>query len=249
MKAIQGTVVMDARELLRHALESNERDAPGRRCPDESALAAFADGSASSLLRARVEAHAADCGFCRRQLVLVMRLQEAALETTIPAALLEQARQPRRRGWLARLVPARWPAIAALGSCAVLAFAVAVSVRRPPVALAPSVPIPSAAERSATRSTDVAAVPHMTAPVAEDVVDPAVFALQWVGVGGADFYDVTITNEAGDLVWSAEASASPLRVPASAALLPGQRYFVWVSARVSGNRTLRSPAVPFRVRQ
>lgn len=71
--------------------------------------------------------------------------------------------------------------------------------------------------------------------------------IRWQAVPGAHLYEVTILNRSGDVVWEAQAQGDRLRLPDEVKLQPGERYFIWVTAHVKGNGTVRSPSVAFEI--
>jgi hypothetical protein len=82
--------------LLSRTLEARATAPPGDTCLDAGTVAAWADGALDARERARVEAHAADCGRCQAML--------AAMITSMPAP--DTARSWRRvpaMGWLVPL--------------------------------------------------------------------------------------------------------------------------------------------------
>jgi hypothetical protein len=123
-----------------------------------------------------------------------------------------------------------------------LLLAVYAGVHRPsarPIATPPD---------AAVRGTADEAGPRLLAPAAEAVIDATRVEVRWTVVQSAVFYEVQITTDEGDPVWSGRESGSATRLPAGVSFSPGRRYFAWVTAHLPGNRTLRSAAVPFQVR-
>jgi hypothetical protein len=239
---IRGTDV-DSREL-REALRNSDGSRRRWRCPDELTLAAFADNQLGMRRRARVERHLADCGTCRGLIAMRARLDDAAEEAPFAGDVLARARQlPPSRPWLFAGAW-RWPAVGgATAVAAMLLLAVYAGAHRPsarPVATPPD---------AAVRGSADEAGPRLITPAAEAVIDATRLELRWTVVPTAVFYEVRITTDDGDLVWSGRASASEIRIPTGVSFSPGRRYFAWVTAHLAGNRTLRSAAVPFQVRQ
>jgi anti-sigma factor RsiW len=72
--------------------------------------------------------------------------------------------------------------------------------------------------------------------------------IRWQPVPGAHLYHVALLNRSGDVVWEGEAPSDRLRVPDDVPLAAGERYFVWVTAHVQGDGTVRSPSVAFEIR-
>ena len=71
--------------------------------------------------------------------------------------------------------------------------------------------------------------------------------IRWQAVPGAHLYEVTVLNRSGDVVWEAQAPGDRLRVPDEVELRVGERYFIWVTAHVKGDGTVRSPSVAFEI--
>src|SRR2546430_189310 len=72
---------------------SERRLRRGWRCPDEAQLAAYADSQLGGAARASVEAHLADCDFCRAQVSFLVRAAEADEAPAVPAQLIARAQQ------------------------------------------------------------------------------------------------------------------------------------------------------------
>lgn len=71
--------------------------------------------------------------------------------------------------------------------------------------------------------------------------------IRWRPVPGAHLYDVAVLNRAGDVVWEGQTSSERLRIPDEVRLQAGERYFIWVTAHVKGDGTVRSPSVAFEI--
>ena len=70
---------------------------------------------------------------------------------------------------------------------------------------------------------------------------------RWQAVSGAHLYEVVVLDRQGNVIWETEAEHLSVRVPEDVPLRPGERYFVWVVARVDGESPLRSPSVAFEI--
>ncbi len=76
---------------------------------------------------------------------------------------------------------------------------------------------------------------------------PAAFGDPLVDLPRALQYSVQVLSLAGDLVWQGRSAGEETIVPPQVALEPGQRYYVWVEARLPSGAVSRSDAVAFRV--
>jgi len=70
---------------------------------------------------------------------------------------------------------------------------------------------------------------------------------RWVPFDQSMFYEVRLATAEGDLVWSARCETSEIRLPAEVHLDPGEKYFVWILARLPEGKTVKSPAIAFQV--
>src|ERR1039458_6767552 len=90
-------------------------------CPQDSQIAAYADHQLAGPARDRVEAHLADCDFCRDQVGYLIRCANTTLPEPPPDSLLQRAKKlgedrPRaevRAFW-------QWGKIAAATACLVV---------------------------------------------------------------------------------------------------------------------------------
>ena len=199
------------------------RTAPA--CLDEFALTEMVQGTADDATRnARIE-HLATCGHCRRELASLADLL-ADPDVTKEIRAVEPGSSRRSR---------QWPWRAGVGLVAAsLAIAIVQQQRSPNESLPP--------HRSPTITG--AAVPTAVFPVG-DV--PAVRALQWATVSGADRYRVTLFDARGRVVYEAQLGDTTALVPDSVTLVPRQSYLWKVEARSGVERWTSSDLVEFRV--
>jgi hypothetical protein len=222
-------------------------------CLKESELAGYLDGVLSGWRRRRVEAHLAACARCRREVSVIVHSGRDAAEPVPPEwvarvrQLVNEKKPIAHRRW-------QWAAAGAALSCSVAAGVwLAMGFHQRPATVARvhapvAAPSPSQAENTAEVRAlrNVNAQPAVIAPAAGATVgrEPEV---RWQAIPGVITYDVTIVNADGDTVWRARTSAQQLRVPATAALVPGSEYFVMISANLSSGKTIRAKAVSFRI--
>ena len=225
----------DQRDLLRAALERTPQ------CPPLDALL-------SSSPSAACLSHLAACPHCRAELALFQQFEaaEAMPAETADLAWVESElarRSPaaappaesfadRLRNWFGTLLlPSARPRLA-LAACALL---VLVTVG---VALRPGTAVPTglSQEPNVWRSGRFA----VTSPIGD--LENAPTQLRWEAVAGAATYHVRLLEVDGTEIWSADAAAPGLEIPAALAptLAPG-RAFQWdVAARDSAGRNLAS---------
>lgn len=203
---------------------------PGRHCPGETVLAAYAEAALGSDVRDRVEAHLADCDACLAKLGLLVRLgTEAAPE--VPASLQVEARR------VGRTRTAAWMGLSA--AAVVLASGLLlIRAGAGPPSLQPE----TQTIRGPESSVDIL----ITDPVDGGVVPSSAATVRWTPVERALFYEVRVTNARGTLLWEGRSDDAVIVVPARALTDPAGG-FVWVSAQLPGNRSIRSGAVSFRV--
>jgi hypothetical protein len=225
----------------------------GARCPTPGQLAAYADTRLDATARARVEEHLADCTYCLGQVGFLVRELRETEARPVPSRLIDTARERPSR-WF-RLVPV--PALAALAATALLL--VVGFVWQPDRGLAPFSPAGPGAERSGRASTTVpmdrtvrngglaAVAPRILLPVDGEVVGQLPMEIRWSSSPGALQYSVQVLSLAGDLVWEGSSAGEATVVPSAVAFEPGQRYYVWVEARLPSGATSKSDAVAFRV--
>jgi hypothetical protein len=230
---------------------STPRARRGWRCPDETRLAAYVDGTLGGTLRESLQNHLADCGFCLGQVGFLSRAGELGPPPAVPTHLLALA-QGERPGLLGHLRPAT---LVAATAGLVLALAV-VSPRGREESL-PGVPgfdrsdtaSPAApsADRILRNGQNAAGDPRIFRPSEGENVPRAGLDLRWREVAGSLFYTVQLLDSKGDVVWEGRTECTRLTLPAEVALAPGQTYFAWVLAHLPSGASVRSPAVGFRV--
>ena len=223
------------------------------RCPLPAQLAAYVDSRLDPSARSQVEEHLADCTHCLGQVGFLVRESRETEATPLPSRLIETARErPTRRFSLVPL-----PALAALAATALLL--VVGFVWQPDRALTPFSPAGPGAERSGQSSAAApmdrtvrnggltAVAPRVLQPGDEEILGRLPLEIRWSTSPGALQYSVQVLSLAGDLVWEGVNSGREVVVPAGIVFEPGQRYYVWVEARLPSGAISRSDAVAFRV--
>jgi hypothetical protein len=223
---------------------------PGADCPDEAVLAAYAESALGIEEREALEDHVADCSHCLGQVGFLVREAEAELPA-VPTDLLDAARRRRRSHWLA------WPkapAWAPLAAAAVLVIAVTAALQLDlvPSLSEPGSPAPEVSREPAPGTARERQVRNGGPPHSLTVIEPQEGAevrssgaeVRWHPSPQALQYTVLLVSLEGDLLWEGSTASSRLEIP-PAAVAPGERYFVWIEARLPGGGTLKSDAVGF----
>ena len=257
-----------AEQSLRHVLKRASAPTAGQKwgCPDESVLAAFADGQMGD--SERVESHLADCNHCRQQVAFLVHRPEPVGEVDVPAKLLARAEALGARGRARAVSPAwRWATAAAVTACLVLVITLRMREQELGVAPAPpAAPVvdstpPEAAsptlqdqanplrgQRSVRGEEAGLSLPTLLQPLDSTQISGEL-RFRWRPVNGSLFYEIRVTTAAGDPVWQSERiHLTAGQLPTSIRLTAGEKYFVWVVAYLPEGKTVRSSAVAFTVR-
>ncbi len=144
------------------------------------------------------------------------------------AAELGTGRTPRR--WLPVIIPAAAAAVVAL------------FVFLPGPGNAPDGPVTRGPGTEGVRQF-VAVAPAMGAIVAGDSV-----VFRWRSEGPQVHYVLTVTDESGDVVWTAALPDTAVAPPRNVGLQPGTRYFWYVDALLANARSSTTGVREFRVR-
>ena len=194
---------------------------PGPACLDELGIAAAVDGTAP---RESIE-HLSRCAACRTQVAHLARLVE-------DDSVAREVNRLEARGNL------RWPPLRMLAGVAAAAALV--------VALLPLLPATDAGDGFRDETYAGAIAPVLTAPQTSAGV---LASLRWSRVQGATEYRVTVFDEEGGLVWSAETADTTVPVPPDTKLVGGVPYWWRVEARVDFDRWSASELGTFTVNQ
>lgn len=231
-------------EHLTSLLAAGAEEDPGRSpaCPDEHQIAGYVDGGLGPAARNQIEGHLADCGHCLALVGLLCREQRAAAIEPVPDVVLQQARAlktkvPQRR-W--RLAP-QWAAAAALVLAVPLLFQLDRNPDRDIEGQGGPAPPATRALASAAEGLQV------LSPGAGTTIGSQRLWFQWTEVPGTPYYDVRIVTDAGDVVIQRRVTGTTWRPSAELALKPGSEYFVHIDAYPSGDKSVSSEHVPFRV--
>lgn len=212
-------------------------------CPDEHQIAGYVDGGLDETAREQVERHLADCGRCLELVGLLCRERGTEEIATVPdevtASVPAVATNQPRRLW--RLAP-RWAVAAAL----VLATPLLFQLGRNLDGGTEGQGRPDAQATRTLAPADGAGV-RLLSPDTGASVDARRLSFRWTEVSGTPYYDVRIVTDAGDVVIQQRVTGTTWRPPAELGLRPGAEYFVHIDAYPSGDKSVSSGHVPFRV--
>lgn len=232
------------------------------RCPDETDLAAFVDQHLDAPARSRVERHLADCDFCLDQVASLV-LQHAATPVELPEAVVAQARSlADKKKTVAWLPSWRWATVTA--AAAVVILVVGLSMRPPELRVSSPAPPPAPvveqekllppqgtpeqeARRAVRSGRRAVGHPRLLWPREGAVLARENVEFRWDRMGDALFYEVRVATVDGGLVWEMRTEGHRVAVPPAVQLVPGQKYFLWVVAYLPEGRSMRSPAISFRI--
>ena len=202
-------------------------------CPDENALAAFAEGRLAATARESIERHASACPDCQEVLA---GLASAPLLRTVPAS--------------------RWAVRAILAAAALVLIAFAVHrLVRPPRPVAERLEV-AARQLAETESALFAGLPLSDDELgrapgdgtrgAADVARPGGVLLaspsniRWTARPVSSAWRCTLFDASGREVWQVETTSTDLPWPAdSAPLAPGEYVFEAVADAVAGTAEVR----------
>lgn len=207
-------------------------------CPQEADVAAFFEGALEPARAEELRRHLASCSACLALVGFLGRLADGPPPPDVPAELLSRVRDPARGA--SAPAPRRRAALAALtAAAAAVLLVVVVGDRREPG--------PPAEVRS---GIELVEAPRILAPEDGALIAPRSLGdldFRWAEVPGAIFYEIRLTTADGRLLWQDRTESPRLRLPATARLSPGGRYFVWVRAHLAEGKTLSSEIVGFQV--
>jgi anti-sigma factor RsiW len=230
----------DLTSLLAAGAKESPRQSPA--CPDEHEIAGYVDGSLSPAAHGQMQLHLADCGHCLALVGLLCREQRAAAVEPAAEVVLPQSRalvtkSPQRR-W--RLAP-QWAAAAALVLTLPLLFQLGRNPDRGDEGQGRPDPTATRAPASAAAGLQV------LSPGSGTSTDSRQLSFRWTQVPGTPYYDIRIVTDAGDVVVQQRVTGTAWRPSPQLALQPGAEYFVHIDAYPSGDKSVSSGHVPFRV--
>ena len=242
------------------------------RCPDENQLTDYVHGQSRN--RRKLEKHLADCKACLETTTfLLTQFDDSEL---VPPGLLTRARTLGERqranrwhwGWTAAAT-----ACVLIVAAIILWQSWSAKTPKPAtdlVAQRSESPLPTTEPPANDNSFPSAVSPHVVKPKVKETQKPVVRGtsagpklllifpregstvrlpiqtVRWVPIPDATFYEVKVVTLDGAAVTAPTTNDTELLLPTDA-LTAGSTYYVTVVAHLSGNRTIRSEPVKFRV--
>ena len=260
---------MNDQELIT-LLRSTRTSRESRYCPVENQFVAYIHKQLSERQRQELEMHFAECGTCLEALSFLVKAEDA-LPETVPAALLVSARSiaEPKRSFVWRW---RWAFATATACVLILVFlgvwrlrsshdnvpqqlvASNIEPTRTPISVPspslqkPVVQSPKAPEvrTPAVRGSSDTLKPVLLLPRNGGTLSGEQPAIRWKPMADANLYEVNVVTTDGGHVFTQSTTGTQLTMH-DQPLQPGKKYFVTVTAHLSGNRTVRSDLVSFHV--
>jgi hypothetical protein len=258
-------MTMNEKKII-EALRVNAESAGKRRwnCLNEEQIAAYANQRLPEAQKQSIEAHLANCDYCLGQLAFLAKAAHAQLPEDVPAYLLSRGLEVARPkagahagfGW-------RWRAAISVAAAAACVLIVSVVTLREPTRQVPvakpstNTQVAPAEEHSAhppqerapsvRSATRPASLPNLLFPRRGMTISREGLEFRWDAVPGARYYDLTVANADGDLVWNSQTDKNFVKAPSGVNFPAGTQYFVWVQAHFSRGKTIRSETVAFTI--
>lgn len=187
--------------------------------PEE--MADYLSGAETGRPREDVERHLAACDSCRGELMAAAEFHASS----------------RARPWVVAAVP-------------VLAAAVVAALLLVPRGGVPNLE-PGSEPGAVLRDGGGEGVqPLMVVEPADGAtVDADAIQFRWQSGGEDPFYQITVTSEAGDVVWTTSSRDTVVELPPEIPMEAGARYFWFVDGLLPGARTATSGVQEFTVRR
>lgn len=212
-------------------------------CPDNTIWRTYRDGSMTADTRSFAESHLASCLRCRQQLIALFdaAAEEAHVESVpdfLKSRALGLAPEKEKRSFLASFRP-----FAPVALAAVIVLAVGISFFRyrdrtaTPTTTDLRQSKPTTGQLALTNPPNGAQLQHGT------------IEFRWDDSIPGARYELTLTDEKGDIVFQERNANSPLRLDSAALKLsPQQRYYWSVTARLPDGTRRESPITSFTMK-
>jgi hypothetical protein len=197
-------------------------DRSGEGHPTAEDMAAYLDGRIGESARKRVEAHAAGCAECRREIA------------EVTAVLAPGRRTPGWRVWASAAAAAAVIALLVVGPFGMESEPDSAARFRGPG---------SAADRGGPVRIPVASPAHGSA------VGPDGLTFVWHAGGSGASYQLTLTNDEGGVVWQLGTTDTVASLPDTIDLEPASTYHWYVDALLEGGRNATSGVRSFTTRR
>jgi hypothetical protein len=211
-------------------------------CPEITAWQTYRDGSITPNQRAQAEAHLASCHHCRQRLISLFDAAREGQVEPAPDSLkyraLALAPQQEKRSFFTSLRPLAPIAVAA---AMVLAVGVSFIGLRERTGPAPT----SDLRQSGPGAGEI----KLANPPNGSQVDSVKTEFRWEDSTAGARYELTITDEKGDIVFQERNAKSPLTLdPGAMELSRRQKYYWSVTARFADGTRRESPIASFTIK-
>ncbi|MGQ0761631.1 MAG: hypothetical protein ACT4OT_06390 [Acidobacteriota bacterium] len=211
-------------------------------CPDITVWRNYCDGSTAHDERLSAESHLASCHRCRHQLIALFdEAREAHVEPAhdaLKGRALRLAPQKVKRPFFASFRPF---APVALAAAVVLAVGISFLLYRDRT----GTPSPTDLRQS---SGATAEIPLSNPPNAAQL-ETGTIEFRWGDSTSEARYQLTLTDEKGDIVFQEPNARSPLRLDSGALKLSSQRKYYWsVTAKLPDGTLRESPIASFTIK-
>jgi hypothetical protein len=266
---------MDEKELTT-LLRSQDFKQSSRtwRCPDENQLAAYVNGQLPD--RRKLERHLADCKHCLETTSFLLGQfdPDESVPAAVLARARRLGENVRPVKWNWGWAAAGASACLLIVTSIILWQSWSAKAPKPPasdlVAQRNESPLPTGKPPANDNSSRSVVSPHVVKPKVKETQTPIVRGtstgprlllifpregstlhapiqpIRWLPIPDATFYEVKVVTLDGAAVAAPSTNETELLLPFDA-LTPGSTYYVTVVAHLSGNRTIRSEPVKFRV--
>ena len=226
-------------------------------CPNEQALAAYADRQLVGAERHGIEHHISNCDMCAGQVAFLIRTSEDVGSQTPDELLASAMRMGRSLPKQSRL---NWR----LGTAGAFVLIVAIFLfskyprhggsSKP----GPAVPafntvanshqngnsIGTSVQPPELRGSEVSTSPFLF-PVPNETVDAANLVFRWKGFAGAGVYEIELLTDDGNYVWGQKVNSPSVALPKTVHLSKGATYFVKLSIHHANGSVEQAKAVGF----
>lgn len=217
------------------------------KCPDMRDWQLFLEGAMPAAERSEAELHLVQCPLCRTRLIeLHDEVQEAGVIESAPSLLKHRVAQlPARKSISPRLLDRFRPYVPlALAATILIAVGLSIYVFRISQSV-PGTPPVSDFRQSQGATVDL----QLTNPPNGAEVGAGKVEFRWADAGPGARYELTLTDEKGDILYQEKPAANILVLDTSTLkLAPGKIYYWSVSAKLPDGTTRESEVARFNLR-
>ena len=209
-------------------------------CPDMRDWQLFLEGAMPAAERPVAESHLVRCPLCRARLIeLYDEVQETGVIEPAPSSLKQRvAQSPARRSTSPRIHTLRLYVPLTLAATIVLAVGLSIYVFRI------RQPVPGVPRVTDVRQSQGATSPlRLTNPPNGAEVSAGNIEFRWADAGPGARYEVTLTDEKGDILYQENPAANSVVLNTSTLKLSSRNIYYWsVSAKLPDG-TIRNSSI------